>query len=115
MCYEEAFDLGGPDAFARDLKRIVAAAEDEPVAVFVTHREIPVHPDVFESAPIGVEITFFLLPKTACHADPRLLDDELAHLAGADGFAVFVEDVDVHSGTRSGKRAGLDRQQRITH
>src|SRR3954466_5120774 len=85
------------------------------MSVVVAHRPIAVDPDVFEAAPIGFEIAFLFLPKTTGHSDPRLLNDKLADLAGFYRIAVFVEDVDVHSGTRRGKRTRLLRQQRIAH
>src|SRR5438445_11395769 len=85
------------------------------MAVLITHRPVTMDPDVFEAAPISFEITFLFLPKSASHAYPRLFDDEFADLAGYDRFAVFVKNIDIHSGTRSGEGTRFLRQQRIAH
>src|SRR5258705_12162930 len=85
------------------------------MAVFVTHRQVAVNPNVFKTPPVGFEIAFLLPPEAAGHADPRLLDDELPYLAGFYRLSVLIENVDIHSGTRSRERARLNRQQRIAH
>src|SRR5580765_4641699 len=85
------------------------------MSVLVTHRPIAVHPDVFEAAPVGFEIAFLFLPESACHPDPWLFDAEFADRARFYRFPILVENVHVHSWTRSRERTRLDRQQRITH
>src|SRR2546430_227737 len=79
--------LGGPDALAGDVQRVVRAAVQVPVAVFVDRRPVAVRPHTWEAAPVRVEIALAVAPDAASHARPRPPADELAGLA-ACGWAL---------------------------
>src|SRR5688572_25135636 len=107
-------DLGGTDALARDLQRVVAAALYVPIALVVDAGPVAVVPDAVSTAPVGVQVATLVgivavVPEAAGHAGPGLPDDELADLA-AHGARLVVDDVRVHAGTGAAERAGLDRR-----
>src|SRR5881409_3695985 len=103
----------GPDAFARDLQRVVAAPLDVPVAVVIDARPVAVLPYATPATPIRREVATALvlrvLPEAARHPRPRLANDELAHGA-AHRTAALVDDVGVHARHRSDERTRLDRR-----
>src|SRR5215218_10652201 len=89
-------DLGGPDALAGDVQRVVGAAVEEPVAVLVHRGPVAVRPDPREAAPVRVQVALRVAPETAGHARERFPADKLADLA-ANRVALGVDDVDRHA------------------
>src|SRR5690606_14925017 len=47
---------------------------------FVNSRPIAVDPHVWETRPVGLDITFGVLPEPPCHTDPGLSNDQLSDL-----------------------------------
>ena len=87
--------LGRPEPLAGDVDRLVGAPEQEPLAVLVDLRPVAVAPDAREHGPVGLDVAVGVAPDAARHPRPRLLADELAHLA-AHGLPGGVEHVHVH-------------------
>src|SRR5579862_2539429 len=87
-------ELGGTDALAGDVERVVAASVQEPVAVVVHRRPVAVCPDAGEAPPVRVEVALLVAPDASRHPRPRPLAHELADLA-ANRVPGRVEDVHV--------------------
>ena len=77
-------ELGGADALAGDVQRVVGAAVQEPEAVGVDGGPVAVHPHAGNARPVRLDELVRVAPEAARHAGERLAADELADLAGAD-------------------------------
>src|SRR5262245_3489399 len=102
-------DLGGADALARDLDRVVAAAVEEPEAVVVDVRPVAVVPDAREAREVRVEVALAVVQEPLRHAGAGLLADEVAD-AAADRAAVLAEHVAVHAKAGHAERRRLERR-----
>src|SRR5262249_7512319 len=111
---QDGFDLGGAYALARDLQRVVAAAQNVPMAVGVNRRPIAVNPDVRKSRPVGLQITLVVFPETSRLSDPGFAGYQLSGTA-ANRKAVPSNPPARDAGTWREKSARFDRQQRIAH
>ena len=78
VAVEDRLDLGRPQALAGHLDRVVAAAVEEPVAVFVDRGPVAVDPDVRPSRPVGRQVAVGIAPDPPRHRRPGLRADQLA-------------------------------------
>src|SRR6185295_20159368 len=101
-------ELGGADALAGDVERVVGASVQVPVTVLVDRRPVAVRPDSGEAPPVRVEVTLVVTPDAARHPRPGAFADELAHFA-AHGRAVRSVHVHVLAERRKAERDRLDR------
>src|SRR5438445_8758290 len=113
MTDEDGLDLGGPQALAGDLQRVVRTALEEPEAVVVDHGPVAVDPHARPARPVGLLVTRRIVPEALRHAGPRLRHHQLANLT-AHGAAVVAEDVGRHSRDGPRERARLERRDRET-
>src|SRR5207249_10873829 len=98
--------LSRSEPFAGDLDRVVGAPEHVPKVVFGIHiGPVAMDPNVFEAAPIRIEVALAVAPEAARHPRPRIPDRELADLA-AHGSTIAVEHVRGHTGDGARERAG---------
>src|SRR5580765_6833399 len=101
-------ELGGADALAGDVERVVGASVQVPVTVLVDRCPVAVRPDSREAPPVRVEVTLVVTPDAARHPRPWAFADELADFA-AHGGAVRRVHVHVLAERRKAERDRLDR------
>src|SRR5688572_8670439 len=87
---ENGLHLGWPQSFARDLDRIIRAAQNIPKPIVIDGRKITVHPDILPARPVGIEVSLFVLPEAARHPDPRRFDHQFTNRI-ANGFSVLIQ------------------------
>src|SRR6266545_748554 len=99
-------ELGGADALARDVERVVGTPVEEPVAVLVDRGPVSVCPHAREALPVRIQETLVVAPDAAGHPGPRAFAHELTDLA-AHGFPLGPEDVQILPQCREAERNRL--------
>src|SRR5438093_422727 len=83
--HRRRLELRRPDSLAGDVERVVGAAVQEPVAVFVDRRPIAVRPHSGKASPVCIEVALVVTPDAARHSGPRTFADELPDFAAQRG------------------------------
>src|SRR6476619_176122 len=81
VCDRSRLELCRPDPLALDVERVVGAAVQEPVAVFVDGCPVAVRPDSGKASPVRAEVALVVAPDAARHSGPGSFAHELADFA----------------------------------
>src|SRR5690606_25542634 len=102
---DHRFNFGRAKTLAGDFYHVVGASQNVPEPIFVNSRPITVDPHVWETRPVGLDITFGVLPEPPCHTDPGLSNDQLSDLI-ANRSALIIHNLGGDTGywTREGTR-----------
>ena len=111
---QNRFHFCRAETFARNFNRVIAATENVPKSIVIDCRPVSVHPSVWPTRPITLDVALRVTPKSARHSDPRFANDQFANFA-AHGFSVFIDYIRGHAGQRPGKRARFHRREDVAH
>src|SRR5579864_5001939 len=100
MRHQGALDLDRGHAVPRDIHDVIDATQKPEVTVLIDARPVAREVNVFESAPVRLDVAVVILEDPAKHRRPGLLQHQVATAPRADFLTLLA----VHRGLYRGER-----------